>query len=134
MDKVIIADLTLALIGPIRRLHLMVKGGAQHFDMTILGHKLDADKAETQDAFLVTTIISRVLDYAEFIGHDHIGVYAVSNLMGYVESHENRLALTYSKADSYGVGMIAAFSNEMARIQRVKDAIVEGINQPDIFW
>ncbi|MFA7287130.1 MAG: hypothetical protein WC052_05710 [Patescibacteria group bacterium] len=139
MDKVIIADLSLALIGPIRRLHLMVKGGAQHFDMTILGHKIDATKAETPDAQNVTDVIARVLDYAEFLGHDHVGVYAIDNLMGYVEAQEKRLNISYNRICSdvdrnTGPAAHKAYVDEHERLQTVKAFVVSGITEPAIFW
>lgn len=139
MDKVIIADLTLALIGPIRRLHMMVKGGVQHFDMTLLGHKIDIEKAATEDARKVTDVISNVLDYAEFIGHDHVGVYAVDNLMGYVEAAEKRLNLAYNNIcgdvdGNTGPAAYRAYITEHERLQNVKAFVVSGITEPSIFW
>lgn len=139
MDKIIISDLSLALIGPIRRLHMMVKGGAQHFDMTLLGHKIDADKAETEDAKNVVTTISDVLAYADFLGHDHVGVYAIENLMGYVEAVERRLAAQYNLATKgFEKGTANTihdlYEAEYARLQIVKDAIVGGITEPASFW
>lgn len=139
MDKIIISDLSLALIGPIRRLHMMVKGGAQHFDMTLLGHKIDADKAETEDAKNVVTTISRVLAYADFLGHDHVGVYAVDNLMCYVEAVERRLASQYNNVTAnLAQGVLSsihdAYETEHARLQVVKSFIVGGVTEPEIFW
>lgn len=139
INKIIIADLSLALIGPIRRLHMMVKGGAQHFDMTLLGHKIDADKAETEDARKVVEVISKVLAYAEFLGHDHVGVYAVENLMGYVEATERRLASQYNTITAnMSQGILSsihdAYETEHARLQVVKAFVVGGITEPEIFW
>lgn len=139
MDKVIISDLTLALIGPIRRLHMMLKGGVQHFDMTLLGHKIDLEKAATEDARKVTDVIKNILDYAEFLGHDHVGVYAVDNLMGYVEAQEKRLNLSYNNIcgdidGNTGPSARRAFRNEHERLQRVKAFVVAGITEPEIFW
>lgn len=139
INKIIIADLSLALIGPIRRLHMMVKGGAQHFDMTLLGHKIDADKAETDDARNVVNTISKVLAYAEFIGHDHVSVNAVDNLMGYVEAVERRLASHYNTVTAnFAQGILSsihdAYEAEHARLQTVKAFIVGGVTEPEIFW
>lgn len=139
INKIIIADLSLALIGPIRRLHMMVKGGAQHFDMTLLGHKIDKDKAETEDAKNVVDVISKVLAYAEFLGHDHVSVNAVENLMGYVEACERRLASQYNTMTAnMAQGILSsiheAYEAEQERLQIVKKFIVGGITEPEIFW
>ncbi len=130
---IILDDLNTALVGISRRLHQLVKGTSTHFDMTLLGHKIDASKAQTEDAKNVVYVLACVLSYAEFAGYDHISLYVVDNLMGYVETAEKRLHTAYCDT-MVGIGITRMFDEENRRLLRVKDAIVLGVDQPAIYW
>lgn len=129
-----IMDLTESLVGPIRRLHLMLKGCTEHFDLTVLGNKIALDKAQTEDARLVTETVLRVVEYAEFIEQDHVTFRATTNLMGYVEMHENALCDRIALHAPYCIGANQAINREIGRLESVKRSIVGGITEATIWW